>query len=166
MYNPIHLYTGTEKDFVMIQGYVRSVTESKKKDYNSVSFLIDSANRGLEAPLISVMCFKNDVGINFKTLTKNTKGRFVTIFAEVRYFEGKTSYKAIAISIAPKEFIEKTHPISDDEVMPNYYDNEENNKIVAFDFNENELPFAPSKSGLTNSQNYATVSGEGELYGK
>ena len=33
MYNPIRLYTGTEEEYVMIQGYVRSVTESKKGDY-------------------------------------------------------------------------------------------------------------------------------------
>ena len=27
MINPIRLFTGTEKEFVMIQGYVRSVTD-------------------------------------------------------------------------------------------------------------------------------------------
>lgn len=124
MYNPIHLFTGTEKDFVMIQGYVRSVTESKKRDYNSVSFLVNSANRGRKAPLISVMCFENEIGINFKKLTENTKGRFVTIFAEVRYFEGKKSYKAIAISIAPKEFKEETHLIDDTEVQSDFVNDE------------------------------------------
>ncbi len=157
MYNPIHLFTGTEKDFVMIQGYVRSVTESKKGDYNSVSFLLDSANRGPKAPLVSVMCFENDIGINFKKLTENTKGRFVTIFAEVRYFKGKKSYKAVAISIAPKEFKEETNPIEDEEVQPNYYNGAEEYEQLTFDFYENELPFIPSKSGLTNFDTCAKV---------
>ena len=125
MYNPIRLYTGTEeKEFVMIQGFVRSVTESKKGDYNSVSFLLNSANRGPKAPLISAMCFENDIGINFKKLTENTKGRFVTIFAEVRYFEGKKSYKAIGISIAPKEFKEETHLFDDTEVQSDFVNDE------------------------------------------
>ena len=120
MYNPIRLFTGTEKEFVMIQGYVRSVTESKNREYNSVSFLVNSANRGPKAPLISVMCFDNTTGINFKKLTENTKGRFLTIFAEARQYNGKTSYKAVAISIAPTEFKEDTNPIHDNEVQPNF----------------------------------------------
>ena len=124
MYNPIRLYTGTEEEYVMIQGYVRSVTESKKGDYNSVSFLVNSANRGPKAPLISAMCFENDIGINFKKLTENTKGRFVTIFALVRYHDGKKSYKAIGISIAPKEFKEETHLIDDTEVQSDFINDE------------------------------------------
>lgn len=124
MYNPIRLYTGTEEEYVMIQGYVRSVTESKKGDYNSVSFLVNSANRGPKAPLISAMCFENDIGINFKKLTKNTKGRFVTIFALARYHDGKKSYKAIGISIAPKEFKEETHLIDDTEVQSDFVNDE------------------------------------------
>ena len=44
MYNPIHLYTDTEKDYVMFQDYVRSVTD--RGTYNSVSFLANSNNRG------------------------------------------------------------------------------------------------------------------------
>ena len=166
MINPIRLYTGTKENYVMIQGYVRSVTESKKGNYNSVSFLVDSNKRGPRARLISVMCFDNDTGINFKKLTEHTKGRFVTFFAEERIYEGKTSYKAIAISIAPKEFKEETNPIEDDEVQPSYYNGAEEYEQLTFDFYENELPFISTKSGLTNSQNYATVSGEDELYGK
>ena len=60
MFNPIRLFTGTEKEFVMIQGYVRSVTD--RGSYNSVSFLADSNNRGPQAPLVSVMCFDNAKG--------------------------------------------------------------------------------------------------------
>ena len=166
MINPTRLKIDENKEYVMIQGYVRSVSEKKEKNYNSVSFLVNSTIRGPKAPLISVMCFGNDEGPNFKKLTEYVKGRFVTFFAEKRLHDNRVSYKAIAISIAPKEFKEKTHPINDDEVMPSYYDNEEKNKLLAFDFNEEDLPFSPSKLGLTNSQNYATVSGEGELYGK
>ena len=59
MFNPIRLFTGTEKEFVMIQGYVRSVTD--RGSYNSVSFLADSNNRDPKAPLVSVMCFDNTI---------------------------------------------------------------------------------------------------------
>ena len=148
----------------MIQGYVRSVTD--QGTYNSVSFLINSENRGPTTPLISVMCFDNESGINFEKLSERTKGRFVSIFAEERFHNDKKSYKALAISIAPKEFKEKTHPINDDEVQPSYYDETDEYEQLTFDFYENELPFAPSKLGLTNSQNYATVSGEDKLYGE
>ena len=123
MYNPISLHTGTEKDFVMFQDYVRSVTD--RGAYNSVSFLADSNTRGKNAPLVSVMCFDNTTGINFKKLTEHTKGRFVTIFAEVRYFKGEKSYKAVGISIAPKEFKEESHPIDDSEVQPDCFDVED-----------------------------------------
>lgn len=153
MYNPIRLFTGTEQKFVMIQGYVRSVTESKRGDYNSVSFLVNSINRGPKAPLISVMCFDNTIGINFKKLTDNTKGRFVTIFAEVRRYEGKISYKAIAISIAPTEFKEETNLIDDSEVQPDWDGCEQ----LMFDNFENELPFPPSNLELTNPNTCATV---------
>lgn len=125
MLNPIRLYTGTEeKEFVMVQGYVRSVTD--RGSYNSVSFLADSNIRGKDAPMVSVMCFDNSTGINFKKLTTYTKGRFVTFFAEVRYKEdGTPSYKAIAISIAPKDYVEGTHPINDSEVQDDYDENVE-----------------------------------------
>lgn len=133
MYNPIHLYTDTEKDYVMFQDYVRSVTD--RGTYNSVSFLANSNNRGPKAPLVSVMCFENDTGINFKKLTDHTKGRFVTIFAEERIFGGKKSYKAIGISLAPKEFKEETHPVDDAEVQPDFNGYEQ----LAFDFVNDEV---------------------------
>ena len=157
MINPIRLYTGTKENYVMIQGYVRSVTESKKGNYNSVSFLVDSNKRGPRARLISVMCFDNDTGINFKKLTEHTKGRFVTFFAEERIYEGKTSYKAIAISIAPKVFMEETNPIDDDEVQPSCCKATEEYEQLTFDFYGCDLPFSPIKSGLTSADTCAKV---------
>lgn len=141
MINPIRLYTGTEKEFVMIQGYVRSVTD--RGSYNSVSFLAYSNVRGDKAPLVSVMCFDNTTGINFKALTRYTKGRFVTFFAEVRYKEdGTPSYKAVAISIAPKEFQEDSHPIDDDEAQTDYDEDDECCEQLTFDdIDIGELPF-------------------------
>ncbi len=118
MRNPIYIYTGTDKKFMMIQGYVRAVTD--QGCYNSISFLADSTQRGPSAPLISVMCFDNKFGINFKTLTNDTKGRFLTVFAEERVNNGKKSYKALAVSLAPTEFVEGTHPIDDSEVQQSY----------------------------------------------
>lgn len=139
MINPIRLFTGTEKEFVMIQGYVRSVTD--RGSYNSVSFLADSNIRDREAPMVSVMCFDNSTGINFKKLTTYTKGRFVTFFAEVRYkADGTPTYKAIAISIAPKEFKEDTNPIDDSEVQTDYDETEECEQLT-FDFVDEDLPF-------------------------
>jgi len=140
MVNPIRLYTGTEeKEFVMIQGYVRSVTD--RGSYNSVSFLADSNNRAPNAQLVSVMCFNNTTGINFKKLTRYTKGRFVTFFAEVRYIDGKESYKAVGISIAPTEFKESTHPIDENEVQPDCDEAEQ----LTIDFGDEDLPFSVTK---------------------
>ena len=139
MFNPIRLFTGTEKEFVMIQGYVRSVTD--RGSYNSVSFLADSNNRDPKAPLVSVMCFDNTTGINYKKLTRYTKGRFVTFFAEVRYKDdGTPTYKAIGISIAPTEFKEDTNPIDDSEVQTDYDETEEYEQLT-FDFVDEDLPF-------------------------
>lgn len=139
MFNPIRLFTGTEKEFVMIQGYVRSVTD--RGSYNSVSFLADSNNRDPKAPLVSVMRFDNTTGINYKKLTRYTKGRFVTFFAEVRYKDdGTPTYKAIGISIAPTEFKEDTNPIDDSEVQTDYDETEEYEQLT-FDFVDEDLPF-------------------------
>lgn len=151
MYNPIKINAGTGKEFVMVQGYVRSVAD--RGSYNSVSFLVNSQNRGPEAPLVSVMCFDNTKGINFKKLTTYVKGRFVTFFAEVRHHEGITSYKALAISIAPTEFREETNPIDDSEVQPDWDGCEQ----LMFEDFEHELPFPPSNLELTNPNTCATV---------
>lgn len=133
MLNPTSLYTGTEKEFVLFRDYVRSVTD--RGSYNSVSFLANSNIRGKDAPLVSAMCFENNTGIDFKKLTEHTKGRFVTIVAEVRYKDGKKSYKAIGVSIAPKEFKEETHPIDDIDAQPDFDEYEQ----LTFDFVNDEV---------------------------
>ena len=106
MKNPVAIYTKTNKheDFVMISGFVKSVTDHGT--FNSVSFKIDSEASGI-TELISVMCFDNPIGINFKKLVANSKGRFMTVFAVARPYDKGISYAARAISIAPHEFVEK-----------------------------------------------------------
>ena len=133
MLNPTRLYTGTEKEFVLFRDYVRSVTN--RGSYNSVSFLANTNIRGNKAPLVSAMCFENDTGIDYKKLTEHTKGRFVTIVAEVRYKDGKKSYKAIGVSIAPKEFKEETHPVDDKDAQPDFDEYEQ----LSFDFVNDEV---------------------------
>lgn len=109
MKNPIRFKTEAGEYLHLVQGYVQNVVD--RKSYNSVSFKIDSTKPISRENSISVMCFENDTGIDFKKLTARTKGRFLTIIAEKREFNGVTSYKAIAISIAPREFQAETHPV-------------------------------------------------------
>ena len=109
MKNPIRFKTEAGEYLHLVQGYVQNVVD--RKSYNSVSFKIDSTKPIRRENSISVMCFDNDTGINFQKLTARTKGRFLTIIAEKREFNGVTSYKAIAISIAPREFQAETHPV-------------------------------------------------------
>lgn len=104
MKNPVAIYTKPDEDFVMISGFVKSVTDHGT--FNSVSFKIDSEASGI-TELISVMCFDNPIGINFKKLVANSKGRFMTVFAVARPYDKGISYAARAISIAPHEFVEK-----------------------------------------------------------
>ena len=95
MKNPIRFKTEAGEYLHLVQGYVQNVVD--RIDYNSVSFKIDSTKPISRENSISVMCFENDTGIDFKKLTAHTKGR--------------TSYKALAISIAPREFQAETHPV-------------------------------------------------------
>ena len=104
MKNPVAIYTKPDEDFVMISGFVKSVTD--QGTFNSVSFKIDSEASGI-TELISVMCFDNPIGINFKKLVANSKGRFMTVFAVARPYKKGFTYTARAISIAPHEFVEK-----------------------------------------------------------
>ena len=104
MKNPVAIYTKPDEDFVMISGFVKSVVD--QGSYNSVSFKVDSEASGI-TELISVMCFDNPIGINFKKLVANSKGRFMTVFAVARPYDKGISYAARAISIAPHEFVEK-----------------------------------------------------------
>ena len=106
MKNPVAIYTKPDEheDFVMISGFVKSVVD--QGSYNSVSFKVDSEANGV-TDLISVMCFENKCGIDFKKLVANSKGRFMTVFAVARPYGKGVSYAARAISIAPHEFVEK-----------------------------------------------------------
>ncbi len=106
MKNPVAIYTKPDEheDFVMISRFVKSVVD--QGSYNSVSFKIDSEASGV-TDLISVMCFENKCGIDFKKLVANSKGRFMTVFAVARPYGKGISYAARAISIAPHEFVEK-----------------------------------------------------------
>lgn len=110
MKNPIRFKTEAGEYLYLVQGYVQNVVD--RKSYNSVSFKIDSTKPISRENSISVMCFENDTGIDFKKLTARTKGRFLTVIAEKREYKGIISYKALAISIAPKEFQAETHPVS------------------------------------------------------
>ena len=56
--------------------------------------------------------------------------------------DGTPSYKAVAISIAPKEFQEDSHPIDDDEAQTDYDEDDENYEQLTFDDIDMEtLPF-------------------------
>ena len=105
MKNPVAIYTKPDEDFVMISGFVKSVVD--QGSYNSVSFKVDSEASGV-TDLISVMCFENKCGIDFKKLVANSKGRFMTVFAVARPYRKGVTYTARAISIAPHEFVEKS----------------------------------------------------------
>lgn len=103
MKNPVKIYSKPDEEFVMISGFVKSVTDQGK--YSSVSFKVDSEISGVTS-LIAVMCFDNKCGINHKELVANSKGRFMTVFAVARPYKDGTSFVARAISIAPHEFSE------------------------------------------------------------
>lgn len=112
--NPIKIYQkdDAKEEYYVFSGYVKSVTD--RVSYNSVSFKVNSKDSGIDAPLISVRCFEQKIGVNHKKLVENAKGRFVTIFAISSFFEGKTNYIARHIVLAPREFTESTNPIIDE----------------------------------------------------
>lgn len=109
---PIFQKEGVREDFCIFTGYVKSVTD--RDTYNSVSFRVNSEDSGIEAPLISVRCFQQRIGVNHKKLVENAKGRFVTIIAVPSVYKGKTNYIARHIVLAPREYTEATNPIIDD----------------------------------------------------
>lgn len=144
MLNPYPIYQKEDEKLVMIQGYVKSVT--LQPSYASVSFKKDSDASGAECELISVMCFENKCGLNYKKLVQNTKGRFLTIVAVARSYNGKTSYVARAVSIAPKEFNPSTNPIEKDETQPVYDTTPEEPKheqltLNGWDLQDEIIPF-------------------------
>lgn len=109
---PIYQKYGVNEEFFVFTGYVKSVTD--RVTYNSVSFKVNSEDGGIDAPLISVRCFEQRIGVNHKKLVENAKGRFVTIIAVPSVYKGKTSYIARHIVLAPREFTESTNPIIDE----------------------------------------------------
>ena len=112
--NPIPIYQkpNEREEFVVFTGYVKSVTDQGR--YNSVSFKVNSDDCGIDAPLVSVMCFEQKIGVNHKKLVESAKGRFVTIFAVSNIYQGKVKYIARQIVLAPREFIESNNPIIDE----------------------------------------------------
>ena len=109
--NPIKIYQkdNVKEEYYVFSGYVKSVTD--QGSYNSVSFKVNAEDRGVDAPLISVMCFEQKIGVNHKKLVENAKDRFVTIFAVSNVYQGKVKYIARHIVLAPREFTESTNPI-------------------------------------------------------
>lgn len=144
---PIYQKPNVQEEFFVFTGYVRSVTDRGK--YNSLSFKINSEDGGIDAPLISVRCFEQTVGVNHKKLVENAKGRFVTVLAVKNVFKGKTDYIARYICIAPREFSEASHPIIDeapmvDNVPEKVIESEVEYEQLTFDFDNtdnDELPF-------------------------
>ena len=136
MINPTKIYQkeNEREEFYVFSGYVKSVTD--RGTYNSVSFKVDSEDRGAMVPLISVRCYEQEKGVNHKKLVENAKNRFVTIFAVPSFYKGKKSYIARYISLAPKEYTATTHPIVDESDMKC--------KEITIDFEDYEkdsLPF-------------------------
>ncbi len=109
---PIYQKIGVNEEFFVFTGYVKSVTD--QGSYNSVSFKVNAEDSGIDAPLISVMCFEQKIGVNHKKLVESAKGRFVTIFAVSNIYQGKVKYIARHIVLAPKEYTEVTNPIIDE----------------------------------------------------
>ena len=112
--NPIKIFQkdNVKEEYYVFSGYVKSVTD--QGTYNSVSFKVNAEDSGIDAPLVSVMCFEQKIGVNHKKLVESAKGRFVTIFAVSNIYQGKVKYIARQIVLAPREFTESTNPIIDE----------------------------------------------------
>ena len=135
MINPVPIYLdGSSDRFCKISGYIKSVTPKEKFSYIAVKK--DTNAHGVDAPLIFVKCFANEYGVNHKELVKDSKGRFVVIFAERVYYNGDYKYNAKDITICPREFTEKTHPVADD-------DETEYEQLSLFDFDNPDLDIMP-----------------------
>ncbi len=110
MINPTPIYIDGSKDrFVKFSGYVKSVTPEPTFSYVGLK-----SNTEAESPLVFVKCFANPYGVNHKKLVANSKGRFIVILAERVMYNGKDYYNAKDITLGPREFAEKTHPVIDD----------------------------------------------------
>ena len=146
--NPIKIFQkdNVKEEYYVFSGYVKSVTD--QGTYNSVSFKANSEDSGIDAPLVSVRCFAQTIGVNHKKLVENAKGRFLVVLAIKNFYNGKTDYIARHICVAPKEFCASTHPIVDetpiaDDVPEQVAEPEtESEQLSLFDgIDDNSLPF-------------------------
>ena len=71
--NPIKIFQkdNVKEEYYVFSGYVKSVTD--QGTYNSVSFKANSEDSGIDAPLVSVRCFAQTIGVNHKKLVENAK---------------------------------------------------------------------------------------------
>ena len=146
--NPIKIFQkdNAKEEYYVFSGYVKSVTD--QGTYNSVSFKANSEDSGIDAPLVSVRCFAQTIGVNHKKLVENAKGRFLVVLAIKNFYNGKNDYIARHICVAPKEFCASTHPIVDetpiaDDVPEQVAEPEtESEQLSLFDgIDDNSLPF-------------------------
>ena len=146
--NPIKIFQkdNVKEEYYVFSGYVKSVTD--QGTYNSVSFKANSEDSGIDAPLVSVRCFAQTIGVNHKKLVENAKGRFLVVLAIKNFYNGKTDYIARHICVAPKEFCASTHPIVNetpiaDDVPEQVAEPEtECEQLSLFDgIDDNSLPF-------------------------
>ena len=145
--NPIKIFQkdNAEEEYYVFSGYVKSVTD--QGTYNSVSFKANSEDSGIDAPLVSVRCFAQKIGVNHKKLVENAKGRFLVVLAIKNFYNGKTDYIARHIVLAPREFTESTNPIIDETPVADIPEQvaepeTESEQLSLFDgIDDNSLPF-------------------------
>ena len=145
--NPIKIFQkdNVKEEYYVFSGYVKSVTD--QGTYNSVSFKANSEDSGIDAPLVSVRCFAQTIGVNHKNLVENAKGRFLVVLAIKNFYNGKTDYIARHIVLAPREFTESTNPIIDETPVADIPEQvaepeTESEQLSLFDgIDDNSLPF-------------------------
>ena len=145
--NPIKIFQkdNVKEEYYVFSGYVKSVTD--QGTYNSVSFKVNSEDSGIDAPLVSVRCFAQTIGVNHKKLVENAKGRFLVVLAIKNFYNGKTDYIARHIVLAPREFTESTNPIIDETPVADIPERvaepeTESEQLSLFDgIDDNSLPF-------------------------
>ena len=145
--NPIKIFQkdNVKEEYYVFSGYVKSVTD--QGTYNSVSFKANSEDSGIDAPLVSVRCFAQTIGVNHKKLVDNAKGRFLVVLAIKNFYNGKTDYIARHIVLAPREFTESTNPIIDETPVADIPEQvaepeTESEQLSLFDgIDDNSLPF-------------------------
>ena len=145
--NPIKIFQkdNVKEEYYVFSGYVKSVTD--QGTYNSVSFKVNSDDCGIDAPLVSVRCFAQTIGVNHKKLVENAKGRFLVVLAIKNFYNGKTDYIARHIVLAPREFTESTNPIIDETPVADIPEQvaepeTESEQLSLFDsIDDNSLPF-------------------------